>query len=174
LYESLNFAALKKLAIIFVCENNFYSTHLHLRECRPANNIFKVAIPFCIPSFRIDGNNILEVYETAKKAVEICRKDKGPVFIEAMTYRLRGHVGPNDNIQGTHTDIRPKEEIEKWRKKDPIRRFEKYLIKNNILNKEALQGIKEEIDEEVESAYIFAQRSPWPKKEDLAKYVFKT
>lgn len=173
LYESLNFAALKRLPIIFVCENNFYSTHMPIRECRPENNIFKIAKPFCIESYRINGNDVLRVYETSKKAVELCRKCGGPVFIEFITYRLRGHVGPDDNIQGIHTDIRPKEEIEKWRKKDPIKNFEKFLIKKKILGRGDLKRIDQEIDEEVKEAHRYAKMSPYPDPKELGKYVFK-
>jgi pyruvate dehydrogenase E1 component alpha subunit len=173
LYESLNFASLKKLPIIFVCENNFYSTHMPIKECRPENNIFKIGKPFCIPSYRVDGNNVLKVYEVTRKAVDLCRKGQGPVFIEFMTYRLRGHVGPDDNIQGTRTDIRPKEEIEKWRKKDPIKRFEKYLIKNNISGKEKLKRIIQKVEEEVKDAHVYAKQSPFPNPKDIKKYLFK-
>ncbi len=101
------------------------------------------------------------------------RKDRGPVFIEFVTYRLRGHVGPDDNIQGTHRDIRPKEEIEKWRKKDPIRRFETFLIKNKIFRKETLERIDREVEEEVKGAHEFAKESPYPNPNELTKYVFK-
>ncbi|MFH1563834.1 MAG: thiamine pyrophosphate-dependent dehydrogenase E1 component subunit alpha [Nitrospirota bacterium] len=173
LYESLNFAALKKLPVIFACENNLYSTHLPIRECRPKNNIFEIGEPFGIPSFRCNGNDVLEVYEATKKAVNICRRGNGPVFIEFMTYRLRGHVGPNDNIQGLHTDIRPAEELEKWRKKDPIINFERFLLENKILNKEILANIKEKVEEEVNKAHIFAKESPYPKESELREYVFK-
>jgi len=173
LYESLNFAALKKLPIIFACENNFYSTHLPIRECRPENNIFEIGKPFCIQSFRVDGNDVLKVYEVSKNAVGLCRKDRGPIFIEFITYRLRGHVGPDDNIQGTHTDIRSKEEVEAWRKKDPIRRFEAFLIKNKIFRKETLEGIDNEVEKEVEEAHRFAKASPYPNPDELTKYVFK-
>lgn len=172
-YESLNFASLKKLPVIFACENNFYSTHMPLRECRPEDNIYKSGEPFCVAGYRVDGNDVLEVYEFAKKAVEICRKGNGPVLLEFVTYRLRGHVGPDDNIQGTHTDIRPKEEIESWKKKDPIIRFGRYLIKNEILTKEEVETIKEEVKREVVSAMEFARNSPYPKKEELFRYVFK-
>lgn len=173
LSESLNFAALKKLPVIFACENNLYSTHLPIRECRPENNIFEIGKPFGIPSFRVSGNDVLEVYEMAKRAVNICRKGKGPVFIEFMTYRLRGHVGPNDNIPGLHTDIRPAEEIEKWRKKDPIINLEKFLLKNKILNKEILANIKKKIEKEVNEAHVFAKQSPYSDESELMKYVFK-
>jgi len=173
LYESLNFAALKKLPIIFACENNFYSTHLPIRECRPENNIFEIGKPFCIQSYRIDGNDVLKVYEVSKKAVGQCRKGQGPVLIEFITYRMRGHVGPDDNIQGTHTDIRSKEEVEAWLKKDPIKRFEAFLIKNRILKNEDLRRINQEVEVEVKEAHRYAKMSPYPNPNELTKYVFK-
>lgn len=171
-YEALNFASLKKLPVIFVCENNLYSTHLPIRECRPLNNIFKVASHFSIRSFRVDGNDVLGVYETAKKAIKICRNGRGPVFIECMTYRLRGHVGPNDNVQGVHTDIRPKREVERWRKRDPILVFEKYLRQKRFFTEEVFDRIKKAMEYEVRHAHRFAKESPYPKKEELTKYVF--
>ena len=173
LYESLNFAAVKKLPILFVCENNFYSTHMPIRECRPDKDIFEIGKPFGIESFKIDGNDVLEVYETMRKTVELCRNDKGPAFIECVTYRLRGHVGPDDNIQGAHTDIRPEEEIEAWRRKDPIPNFENYLLENEVLEKADVEEIKREVEKEVEEAHLFAKDSPYPNGTDLAKYVFK-
>jgi len=173
LYESLNFAALKKLPIIFACENNFYSTHMPIRECRPESNIFEIGKPFCIQSYRVDGNDVLKVYEVSKKAVGQCRKGQGPVLIEFITYRMRGHVGPDDNIHGTHTEIRSKEEVETWRKKDPIRRFEAFLIKNRILKKEDLKKINQEVEAEVKEAHRYAKMSPYPNPDELTKYVFK-
>jgi pyruvate dehydrogenase E1 component alpha subunit len=173
LYESLNFASLKKLPIIFACENNFYSTHMPISECRVNNNIYKVGLPFCIESCRVDGNDVLKVYKAAKKAVEKCRKGQGPVFIEFITYRLRGHVGPDDNIQGNHIDIRPKEEIEKWWKKDPLKKLERYIIKNKIIKKEDLKKIRHQAEKEVKEAYVFAHKSRYPKQGELTSYVFK-
>jgi acetoin:2,6-dichlorophenolindophenol oxidoreductase subunit alpha len=173
LYESMNFASLKKLPILFVCENNFYSTHMPIRECRPTNDIHKIAEPFDIPSFRIDGNDVLEVYKVGQKAVQLCKNDNGPVFIECMTYRLRGHVGPDDNIQGTHTDIRPEEEIDEWRKREPLTNFEKYLTGKRGIRKEEIEKIRYEVENEVEEAYVFTKKSPYPDPVDLAKYVFK-
>lgn len=173
LYESLNFAALKKLPIIFACENNLYSTHLPINEIRTNRNIFNIADPFEIETYRVDGNNVLEVYKVAEKAVESCRNGKGPVFIEFLTYRFRGHVGPDDNIQGSHTDIRPKEEIEAWLKKDPLILFKKYLIDNNFSTEENIAAIHQQVEAEVKVANEFAINSPKPNQEDLCKYVFK-
>lgn len=173
LYESLNFAALKKLPVLLVCENNFYSTHMPIRECRPADDIAEIGKPFGISSFKVDGNDVLGVYEASQKAVEACRNGTGPVFMECVTYRLRGHVGPDDNIQGSHTDIRPKEEIEEWRKKDPIINFERFLLKNNVFGEKDIEEIRQEAEREVEEAHSFAENSPYPKESDLGKYVFK-
>ncbi len=173
LYESLNFAALKKLPIIFACENNLYSTHLPISECRAGNYIYETGKLFRIKSYRTDGNDVLQVYKIAKKAVELCRKGQGPVFLEFKTYRLRGHVGPDDNIQGTRTDIRPEEEIAKWRKKDPIEKFERFLIKNNIMDKEDTEKIMTQVEREVHEAHAFSHKSPYPEKGELTKHVFK-
>lgn len=164
LYESLNFASLKKLPIIFVCENNFYSTHLPIRECRPPCPISEIAKPFKVRSFRIDGNDAFEVYKISKKAIELARKGN-PVFIECLTYRQRGHVGPDDNIQGERTDIRPQKEVDSWKRKDPIKRVEKKL------KKEDAEKIKRKIEKEVRDAHLFAQKSQFPK--DLKSNVFK-
>ena len=173
LFESLNFAALKKLPIVFACENNFYSTHLPVAEHRPDRKISDIGKSFGIKSFRVDGNDVLQVYEAARKAVHLCREGSGPVLMELLTYRLRGHVGPSDNIQGNHTDIRPKEEIEKWKKRDPIKRFKAYLIKNKIFNKKDLLKIDHEISEEVKAAHEFAKQSPYSDPNELGRYVFK-
>jgi len=172
LYESLNFSALKKLPLIFACENNLYATHMPIRECRVDVSISKIAEPFGIERYIVDGNDVLQVYEVSQKVVEICRSGNGPVFIEFMTYRFRGHVGPDDNIQGTHTDIRPKDEVEMWLKKDPILRFEKYLIDNGLIDEKELHEIRENVCREVQESVDFALNSPIPFKEDLRRNVF--
>lgn len=173
LFESLNFAALKKLPLIFACENNLYSTHLPIDEIRPNRDIYKIALPFGVKSSKVDGNDVIKVYKTAKEAVDLCRRGKGPVFLEFMTYRLRGHVGPDDNIQGSHTDIRPKKEIECWKKKDPIKKLEKHLLKTGILDKKGISLAKRRAEEEIKKAHEFSTRSAYPQKEDLIKHVFK-
>lgn len=173
LYESLNFAALKKLPIIFVCENNLYSTHLPIRECRPNNDIYKIGSVYGIESHKSDGNDVLSVYAAAKEAVRKCRQGKGPVFLEFSTYRMRGHVGPDDNIQGTHTDIRPKKEIEEWKKKDPIIRLGSYLLKNRVLDQKSSESLRLTAASEVKKAHIAAKNSPWPDQNELGKHVFR-
>jgi pyruvate dehydrogenase E1 component alpha subunit len=173
LFESLNFAALNQLPVIFVCENNFYSTHMPIRDCRPNEEICRIALPFDVPSKRIDGNDVLTVYEVANDAVDACRNGNGPFFIECLTYRLRGHVGPDDNIQGSHTDIRPAEEVSIWKKKDPILRFETYLLESGIISKDNLEEIQLEISKEIVEAYHSVQQCLYPTEEELMNHVFK-
>jgi pyruvate dehydrogenase E1 component alpha subunit len=173
LFESLNFASLKKLPVIFVCENNQYSTHLPLSEIRVDNKISEIGKPFNIECYTADGNDVLEVYKLTKKAVKKCRDGKGPVFIEFITFRIRGHVGPNDIIQGTHKDIRPKELIDLWKLKDPIIRFKKHLIDNKVLSETEIDEIDQICLNEVSEANRFALESNSPDINELGKYVYK-
>lgn len=173
LYESMNFAALKKLPLIFACENNLYSTHLPIKEIRVNENISESAIPFGIKSIRIDGNNVLDVFEASKHAIQQCRNGEGPVFIEFLTYRFRGHVGPDDNIQGSHTDIRPKSEIEEWLKKDPISQLKNLLLNKYKLSENEIIEIFDNVVKEVETATRFALESNYPQPSELLKYVYK-
>ncbi len=172
LYESLNFAALKRLPIIYACENNLYSTHLHIDEIRVNRDIYKIGKPLGIKSFQCDGNDVLEVFEITKNAVNLCKEKNGPVFIEFLTYRFKGHVGPDDNIQGSHTDIRPPEEIKKWLHNDPIKNLEKYLYENGIQENE-LKDIHNSAISEVNAAHELCKSSSLPAKEELMNYVFK-
>lgn len=172
LYESLNFAALKKLPLIFACENNLYATHMPIRECRVNLPISRIAEPFGIEIHTVDGNDVLQVHDEGQHAVETCRIGNGPVFMEFMTYRYRGHVGPDDNIQGIHTDMRPREEVAIWMEKDPIKKFERYLTDQGMMDENELQGIRNEVADEIWDAKDFAINSPGPSGEDLTKYVF--
>lgn len=169
-YESLNFASLKKLPVIFVCENNFYSTHLPISKCLADTNIAKKAECFGLPGIQIDGNNVAEVYETARRAVERARKGEGPTLIECLTYRWRGHVGPSDDLD---KGLRTKEELDSWMAKCPIKRLEELLTKEGFLSEEEKNQISQNIEKEIEEAVRFAKESPYPEKEELNRGVFK-
>jgi pyruvate dehydrogenase E1 component alpha subunit len=166
-YESLNFASLRRLPIVFVCENNFYSTHMPISKTLADTNIAKKAEGFNMPGIRIDGNNVIKVYQTAKKAIEKARKGKGPTLIECKTYRWCGHVGPSDDLD---KGLRSKKELDFWMKKSPIKRLEK-ILKITKLEKEK---ISKKIEKKVEEAVAFAKKSKSPKKEDLKKDIFKS
>lgn len=169
-YESLNFASLKKLPVIFVCENNLYCTHLPIAACLADTNIYKKAEAFGMPGIRIDGNNVMEVYKVAKKAIEDARHGKGPTLIEAMTYRWRGHVGPFDDLD---KGLRSKEELDHWINRCPIKMLEKFLLEHGIMSELEIDQIHKAISEEVEEAVEFAKESPYPDENDLFHDVFK-
>ena len=127
------------------------------------------------PSFaaeQIDGNDVMKVLETARRADRSCRSGKGPYFIEAMTYRLRGHVGPDDNIQGTHTDIRPESEVLEWQKKDPILRLKRQLLDMGV-PEDLIEKANLEIKDEIKQAHTLTMQSDYPDESELNRYVYK-
>jgi TPP-dependent pyruvate/acetoin dehydrogenase alpha subunit len=152
-YESLNFASLKKLPVIFFCENNLYCTHLNIADTLADVNICKKAEAFAMPGIRVDGNNVMEVYNVAKKAVEDARNGKGPTLIESMTYRWRGHVGPHYDLD---KGLRSKEELVFWMRRCPIKMLEKFLLEHGFMsdleNDQTHKAVSEEIDEALKSA----------------------
>ena len=114
-HESLNLASYYKLPTLFVCENNLFSSHMHINERQPFDSVSRFAEVHNIPSETIDGNNISEVMRVAKKAISSMRNDNGPFFIEAVTYRWRGHVGPDENID---VGLKRKEDLNLWKMKN--------------------------------------------------------
>lgn len=173
IHETLNFASLLCLPLVLVCENNLYATHMPIRACRKEMNISRLAAPYGVKAWRVDGNDVLKVHAAAKEAVAACRAGNGPVFIECLTYRFRGHVGPDDAIQGTHTDIRPAPEVKRWLKKDPITRLERKLLADKLASEAGLARIKASVKAEVDEAVAYARRSSRPAPSTMENYVFK-
>ncbi len=169
-YESMNLAGLRRLPVIFVCENNLYSTHMRVTECLADTDIHRKAEMFRMPGYRIDGNNVIEVYETAKKVIEAARQGEGPALIECMTYRWRGHVGPNFDLD---KGLRSKEELDEWMAKDPIERLEKQLLQHNLLTLSEIKSIRSKIKKAVDDSVVFAKKSPYPDEKTLLNNVFK-
>jgi pyruvate dehydrogenase E1 component alpha subunit len=170
----MNIAAINKLPIIFVCENNLYSTHMSIKEVRNSSEIYKMAEPLKIKSARVDGNDVLEIAEISKNMIEYCREGNGPVFLEFMTYRMRGHVGPDDNIQGKRTDIRNSEEVENWKAKDPINKLIKTLKANDFITEQEVSNIHKSILSKIEQAHKNAKEACFPPGniEEVKKYVY--
>ncbi len=155
-FESLNFAVLKKLPILFFCENNKYSVYSNMDQRQPKNRkLHKLAKSFGIESYYLNSQDPIKFCSNLKKIMKI----KKPLFIEVDTYRYYEHCGPNkdDNL-----NYRPKKEVAFWTKKDPLNLTEKYLLKNEILDKEGLVKLKEKILKEISNAFIFAKRSKGP------------
>lgn len=169
-HESLNFAAHRKLPVLFACENNYYSTHLHIDFRQPKQEISRFAVAQGVTVIKADGNDALDTYEKAKQAVEIVRKERKPVFLEMFVNRWRGHVGPNWDYD---VGLRTKEQVEAWKQDDPIKKFGEYLIENNLAKQEDLDEIKKDVEKEIEAAREFAEASPKPPTEEVDKYVFR-
>lgn len=170
-YESLNFASLKKLPVIFVCENNLYSTHMPLAACLAETNIYKKADAFNMPGVRVDGNDVTAVFKAANRAIEDARHGKGPALIECMTYRWRGHVGPSDDLD---KGLRSKEELDYWTKRCPIKMFEEFLFRRGILSESEKIRIYTDIEKETEETITFAKESPYPDPGGLLSHRFKS
>jgi TPP-dependent pyruvate/acetoin dehydrogenase alpha subunit len=169
-YETLNFASLKKLPVIFICENNLYSTHMPLADCLADTDIYKKAAAFNMPGVRIDGNNVVEVYTAAQKAIANARRGGGPTLLECLTYRWLGHVGPSDDLD---KGLRSREELDDWLARCPIKSYEAFLLKQGIISRAEKARLSKEIDTEIEEAYVFAKESPYPDVNKVAANVFK-
>lgn len=168
-HESMNLAAVWNLPVVFVCENNFFSSHLHLSARRRTDNLVEQAKPYAIPAARIDGNSALEVHAHARLAVEHARSGGGPSFLECRTYRWRGHVGP---AWEWNLGIRDPEEVREWIARCPIEALGKELIQGGVVDASDLARMREEIDEEIASAVSFARASAYPTLEESSRNVF--
>jgi pyruvate dehydrogenase E1 component alpha subunit len=168
-YESLNFAALRKLPVVFICENNFYATHAHQSVRQAKDNIALKAEVFGVSGVRIDGNNVIEVFRACRNAVSRARLGKGPSLIECRTYRWLEHVGPNYDY---NLGYRREKELKEWMKKCPIKRFEKLLLKKGLITKTELAKSIKKIDSEIEKAVAAAKDSIYPSPSELLKDVY--
>ncbi len=168
-HESLNFAALKGLPVVFVCENNFYATHSHQSKRQPHDHIYKLAKHYVMPGFRVDGNDVLRVFGVARQAVSRARRGNGPTLMECRTYRWKGHVGPECDIK---LGYRMQEELNSWMKRCPIKRFEKRLVNEGVMKKTTIDKITREIDLQIHDAYLFGKGSPHPDENELLEDVW--
>lgn len=170
LYESVNFAVLKRLPVIYIYENNQYSVCSHVSRRQWGNVVFHYVPANKMASAIVDGNDVLAVYKATVKAVRRARKGLGPSFIECRTYRLRGHAGTGSDEK---LGYRSAEEIKKWEKKCPIRRFKARLLKDRVITRSDIEIMEKKINEEIDEAFRFAQESPLPREEDLELYLLK-
>jgi pyruvate dehydrogenase E1 component alpha subunit len=170
-HESLNFAALNRLPVLFICENNLYASHLPLAARQPQPELFKHADPYGVPGIRIDGNDVIGVYRTTVEAAARARRKEGPTMLECLTYRWRGHVGPNFDLEH---NIRTQEELDSWIERCPIRRLADAMESSGELSATGRAAIDTAIEEEVRDAIAFARESPFPVIEDLLEHVYKT
>lgn len=161
-HEAANLAAAWKLPVIFVCENNQYASTTPHGTQTSVENIADRAVGYGMPGVIVDGNDVFAVYEAAKEAVERARNGGGPTLIEAKTYRIKGHFVGDPELYRTREEVNYQ-----FENNDPIKRFERKALQENLLTKKEMEAIKEEVRKEIEEALEFAQNSPYPHKDEL-------
>ena len=164
-YESLNFAALKKLPVIFICENNSYAIHTHQSSRQTKSNICERVAPFDIPAIKIQGNDVLEIYDTVRKIrVEMSKGESLPHFIECETYRWKEHVGPNEDYE---LGYRAKDELKPWMDNDQVDKI------GMIINQQKRKELERTVEQEIQEAIDFAEKSDFPSLMELYTDVFQ-
>lgn len=169
-YEALNFAQLKKVPVLFVCENNFYSVYSPLSVRQPEErSIVTMVKGMGIEIQYGNGNDAIDVFQKSRLAVEKARNGNGPIFLKFDTYRWREHCGPNsDNDLG----YRSEEEFIEWKKRDPVLNLQKRLIDEGVLTMQDAKEMKERINDEIGESFLFAKDSPFPKQSTLLEDIF--
>jgi len=165
-HEGINLASIWDLPVVFVCENNMYGISLSQKEHQHIKDISDRATAYGIPGVTVDGNDVIAVYEAVKEAVKRARQGEGPTLIECKTYRHRGH------FEGDPTVYRSEEEVEQWKKKDPIKRFRKKLLELGNVTEDELNSIDEEVDKMVEEAVEYAKKGKFPEPEKAVEDVY--
>lgn len=165
-HESLNLASIWQLPILYVCENNQYAetnpcaTHLNIE------NIAERSKAYGIPGIVVNGMDVLAVYDALNKVVHDVRDGKGPVLVEAKTYRYRGHW------EGDPEVYRTRGEIEEWKKKDPIMNLQNKMLREGSITNSDIEAINQEISSDIDDAIEYARKSPYPLKEEAMDYIY--
>jgi len=164
-HESLNLASLWRLPVLFVCENNLYAMGMRLERAEAEPEIHRKAESYRIPSEALDGMDVVAVEAAARRAAELIRAGNGPHFLECRTYRFRAHSMFDAQL------YRPKEEIEAWKRKGPIVRFQGWLEEAGLLHRDELASIEAEVEAEVAAAVAFAEAGSLEPVEELERFV---
>jgi pyruvate dehydrogenase E1 component alpha subunit len=165
-HEAVNLSKVWNLPVFWVVENNKYGMGTSIERASAVSEIRQKAEGYGIPNARVDGMNVIEVRRAAEEHLEYVRSGNGPFFMEAVTYRYRGHS------MGDPERYRQKDEIEKWQKEDPIGIFRAFLVKEKIAKSQELDETEEKVEVEVQEAVEFAESSPDPAPEDLYAHVY--
>ena len=169
-FESMSLAALKRLPVVFVCENNAYSVCSHISVRQPNPDIAMRARAFDIPFLKIDGMDVGDVFTKAGEAINHARERRGPYLLECRVQRWRAHAGSGDPLREQYR--KPEDLTPEWLR-DPLPALEQFLRSQRQVGEPMIQDITETLNTEIEEAFHYAQESPLPRKEDLKKYLFK-
>jgi len=167
-HEALNMAAVMKLPVVWVCENNQYGLSTHIKRTLAGESIAARGTAYGIPGVRVDGNDVRAVHAAAKDAIGRARAGHGPTLIEADTYRWYGH-GASDN-----RSYRTREEENGWKEKCPIKRFTAILLEEHVATAEQVEELTRAAEQEVQEAIQFANESPLPNPATVTDYIFST
>lgn len=170
-WEAVNYAALRKLPVVFVCENNGYATYSHSQKRQAFGNISEKVAAFGVESEAIFGNDVMNVHSVLATAIEKSRRNEGPYFIELFTYRWNGHVGPEDD---DYLGYRPKEELDFWRENCPIELLEEKMIAQGLMTIAKKNDLLQQIDMELADAFEYSKNSPFPSITDWADLNYET
>jgi acetoin:2,6-dichlorophenolindophenol oxidoreductase subunit alpha len=165
-HESINMASIWNLPVIYIIENNKYGMGFPVEKAVNIDKLSKRACAYGIAGITIDGNDVVGVYQTTQKLIKKMRNDSIPVILECMTYRWKGHSKMDAEL------YRTKEEVASWKKKCPILKYKKYLIKEDILKLMEIENIEKEVRAEIADAVKFAKDSPFPDPEDALEDVY--
>ena len=168
-HEGVNLAGVWQLPVIFVCENNLYATEMPLSKATRNTDISSRGSAYGIPGISVDGNDVVEVYQAAGKAIDTARSGGGPTLIECRTYRPLGHFEGDPGV-----GYRTKEEIAEWKKKDPIDRLREGMLADGLASAEKLQAVWAEAEVEVEAAYQFANSAGEADPASVTNFVFSS
>jgi pyruvate dehydrogenase E1 component alpha subunit len=165
-HEALNLAKIWNLRVLWVCENNIYGMGTSVERASAVHEIRQKAEGYEMKNNRVDGMDVMKVYEAAKEAIEYVRNESSPYLLEVVTYRYRGHS------MGDPERYRKQEEVKKWQENDPIGIFRKQLLDKKTVPAKALDEVEAQVDDEVNKAVEFAENSPEPAMEDLFANVY--
>jgi len=164
-HEGINLAAVWRLPVVFVCENNMYNFSVHYKKTMLLDNVADRAAAYGIPGQVVDGMDLLAVYGAAGEAIKRARQGEGPTLLECKTYRFMGHS------RFEPAGYRSKEEVEAWKKRDPIPMFRGWLLKAPLASEAEFEEIDRAVAKEIEEAVAFAEQSPDPEPDDYARYI---
>jgi acetoin:2,6-dichlorophenolindophenol oxidoreductase subunit alpha len=168
-HEGMNLAAVWRVPVVFICENNLYALFTSNVETTSVRDIADRAKAYGIPGVMVDGNDAVAVYEVAKEAIDRAREGMGPTLIETKTYRLQGHTSIDRFHLGGY---RSREEVEEWAKRDPVKRLRARLIESRLVSETDLLGVEQKAREEIVEAERFARASPYPTQEEIFMDVY--
>jgi len=166
-HENLNLAGLWKLPVVYLCENNLYAISVAQWRSQPIKDIAIRAASYDMPGAVVDGQDVLAVYDAVRESVERARSGEGPTLVECKTYRYTGH-----GVSDPGTAYRAQEEIDEWKKRDPIILFRERLEGEGIMTEEETQSIEAVVQRSIEEAIEFARKSPFPSLDEIDQHVY--